>query len=93
MTPISSIVAPILSISIAKKKNTTPFREIVKLNLLFTDGRAISKQKYDDLQSLLQYIPNEFHDFYTSLRYTNENDKDFALASRQSSDEEECEEE
>lgn len=89
----SSIVAPILSISIAKKKNTTPFREIVKLNLLFTDGRAISKQKYDDLQSLLQYIPNEFHDFYTSLRYTNENDKDFALASRQSSDEEECEEE
>lgn len=74
-------------------KRTAPinfnlFRSI-KLDLLYPDGRAISKQKYDDLLSLLNYIPSDHHNFYKTLKHTQSSVKDYALASRQSSDDEE----
>lgn len=61
----------------------------IKLDLLYEENLPISKEKFDDLQSLLQFIPGKYHNFYRSLKYTVEPKKDFALASRQSSDDEE----
>lgn len=34
---------------------------------LYEEDRPIAKKKYDDLQKLLQYVPNEFQWFYHSL--------------------------
>lgn len=65
----------------------------INLNLLYPGGRPITKQKYDDLQTLLSLIPAEYHEFYRTLKYTESNNKDYALAIRQSSDEEESGEE
>lgn len=84
--------APVISLSLGKRGNESIFHEI-ELNLLYEDGRAITKQKYDDLQSLLQYIPSEYHEFYQTLKFTDKTRKDFELASRQSSDDEEYENE
>lgn len=82
--------APILSISLKKTTDESKLTQLAKLNLLYENGRKISKAKYDDLQSLLQYIPSEYHEFYNSLKYTDDEMlNDYALANRQSSDEEE----
>lgn len=64
-----------------------------KLKYLYRESHLISKSKFEDLQKLLKYVPPEHHKFFESLKYTNnENYKDYALASRESSDEEEEEE-
>lgn len=54
----------------------------MKLSLLYSDGRPISKLKYNDLQSLLQYMPSHCHAFYETLKFSEENEKDYALDDR-----------
>ena len=39
------------------------------LPLLYANGRGISKAKYDDIMSLLKYIPPVHPNFYNSLKY------------------------
>lgn len=39
---------------------------------LYTQSRPIKRKKYDDLQKLLEFVPSEFHKFYTSLKYEDE---------------------
>lgn len=82
--------APFLSISLKKTTDENKLTQLTELNLLCENGRKISKAKYDDLQSLLKFIPSEYHEFYNSLKYTDDEMlNDYALANRQSSDEEE----
>ncbi|CAG4955519.1 unnamed protein product [Colias eurytheme] len=47
------------------KRNTT---DITELELLYPDGKAISKEKKKDLLDLLDYIPPIHHQFYTSIK-------------------------
>lgn len=55
-------------------------------------NRTITKQKYDDLKSLLKFIPTEYHAFYTQLKHTDDNaDKDYGLASGNSDEDNEDE--
>lgn len=61
--------------------------------LLCPNGLEIPKNKYDDLQSLLQYLPSKYHRFYQTLKYTDKITKDYSLANRQPSDDEEFEDE
>lgn len=39
---------------------------------LYTQSRPIKRKKYDDLQKLLEFVPSDFHSFYTSLKYEDE---------------------
>lgn len=61
----------------------------VRKNILGQCTHPISKEKFEDLNSLLEFIPEQHHQFYTSLEHTTNSDlrKDYALASRQLSDE------
>lgn len=43
-------------------------------------NKKISKQKYDDLQNLLNCIPEKHHNFYKNLKFSFENNLDYALA-------------
>lgn len=43
-------------------------------------AKKISKEKFEDLISLLKYIPSEYHDFYKNLRHGNETGGDYSLA-------------
>lgn len=54
------------------------------------ESNIISKAKYDDLIESLKYVTDQHHHaFYESIKYsTDKNDKDYALASRSSSDDE-----
>lgn len=49
--------------------------------------RMITKKKYDDLMSLLKFIPSEYHYFYTQLKYEDA-DEDFGMASGDSDNDE-----
>ena len=56
---------------------------------MYSGPRKISKSKYDDLQQLLKFIPKEYHQFYQSLSYIDDDSiKDYRLVACQSSDEE-----
>lgn len=82
---------PLAKINFQKRHTNANFDVI--LPILYPNGRAITKKKFHDLQDLLEEIPAEFHTFYNELKYANnDDDKDYALCSRQSSDEEEEEE-
>lgn len=39
---------------------------------LYVNSRPINKKKYDDLQKLLEFIPSEYHWFFTSLTYEDD---------------------
>lgn len=53
----------------------------------YIHGNAISKSKFNDLQKILKFIPEENHAFYKSIKYNdNSVDSDFALASYDYSD-------
>lgn len=68
-------------------KNPVSTFSTTGLTYLNTDKHAISQPKYDDLQSLLKYVPAEQHEFYRSLKHDSDTlAKDYALADRQSSD-------
>lgn len=60
-----------------------------KLKYLFPKSRPILKKKYDDLQQLLRYIPEERREFFKTLKYADDSEvtKDYGLATCQSSDE------
>lgn len=48
----------------------------------YAHGNPISKSKFDDLQKIIKFIPEENHEFYKSIEYNaNLVDLDFALAS------------
>lgn len=51
-----------------------------ELEYLFPFGRSIDKKKYDDLKTLLKFVPSEHHDFYKALK-CDENQLDYGLAS------------
>lgn len=40
----------------------------------------ISKEKFEDLISLIKYIPSKYHDFYKNLKYKDGNLGDYSLA-------------
>lgn len=84
------------SIDISKKNVTV--EDFVQSVMCQLTVRLISKEKYDDLISLLKYIPSEYHDFYVQLRHKNNEDStvasegkeeetDFGLASGGSEEE------
>lgn len=50
---------------------------------------GISTSKYEDLQALLKHVPEQYHEFYRSLKHSeNGSSNDYVLSMRQSSDEE-----
>lgn len=75
-----------ITVSLQKKCTFENFSS-VELPCLFPEGREINYLKYQDLQKLLKYIPKKYHPFYRSLNHDRSNlCKDYALADRQSSD-------
>lgn len=50
-----------------QKKHISAFPKI-DLKFLYDENRAISEEKYKDLNQLIQYIPDHYHEFYKSLR-------------------------
>lgn len=69
------------------KKNVTEeqFRDL-ELSLLYPNGKTITAQKYNDLMSLMEFIPRNYRRFYQTLR-TNNSDKDYDYGSGDSDDE------
>lgn len=88
---ISEKDVPFRTISLDKRVPVYKFGN-VELSLLYPQGREITKAKYEDLQSLLNLIPSEHHAFYRNLKYQNTSDHDMGLAVRESSDEDEDDE-
>lgn len=60
--------APILQISL-QKKNTSKKLADINLPLLYSNEREIDKNKYDDLQQLMDYVPTNYHEFFNTLKY------------------------
>ncbi|GAB0098363.1 hypothetical protein DMENIID0001_140850 [Sergentomyia squamirostris] len=52
----------------------------VELSLLYPAGRAITEAKKNDLKDLMQYIPQEYHEYYDGL-IGDKDEIDFGLAS------------
>lgn len=77
----------IQQINLKKKDNTKEM--FINTNLDNIKTKIITKKKYDDLISLLQFIPEKYHNFYINLQYHNddETDDDYALASDSENDE------
>lgn len=44
----------------------------VNFTPLYTSSRPIKKKKYDDLLKLKEFIPIEYHWFFNSLTYEND---------------------
>lgn len=42
---------------------------------LYEKSRPIARKKYDDLLKLIEYIPSQFHTFFTTLEYEDEQPK------------------
>lgn len=53
-------------------------------NLLIKKSVPISAQKYNDLISLLPFIPSIFHGFYKDLPKTNDNNQDYPASDNES---------
>lgn len=47
------------------------------LNLLYPNGRSITKQKKQDLLHLLDYVPPLYHNFFKNLQVNNNNTYDY----------------
>lgn len=74
------------SIDISKKG--VSIADFMKCEMGRLPERMITKEKYDDLISLLKFIPSEYHYFYIQLRHKQDaTDEDFGLASGGSEDE------
>lgn len=77
----------IKTITLKRKFSIANF-SATNLTYLYTGPRAISKLKYDDLQTLMKHVPNEHHEYYRSLNHDQNNSiEDFALAENDSDDE------
>jgi len=60
-------------IDIAKKEaKGRPNRELPEPELLYPNGKGISKEKKKDLLSLLKYVPPVYHNFYKQLKVEND---------------------
>ena len=55
-----------------KSKGRPPVISHIDLPILYEGGRSINKKKLDDIMSLLQFVPPVYHDFYKTLRATDE---------------------
>lgn len=61
---------PFLSVSL-QKRNILTF-DVIDLEQLYEkNGQKISIEKYEDLKSLLKYIPQKYHAFYNSIKHSN----------------------
>lgn len=54
-----------------KNSKPTAFKN-ASFEPLYTQDRPITQEKYNDLQKLLEFVPSQFHSFYTSLKYVAE---------------------
>lgn len=54
------------------KMNELSTFENVSMEPLYAQNRAIKRKKYDDLQKLLEFVPDEFQWFYTSLKFEDD---------------------
>lgn len=71
-------------------KKTITAEQFIATDLInLNEGyHLISVNKYQDLQCLLKYIPNSYHEFYRNLKVDNSNiDVDYNLASESETDE------
>lgn len=41
----------------------------VEFEPLYTESRAITRKKYDDLQKFVSYVPEQFQWFYSNLKF------------------------
>lgn len=73
------------NINIKKNRNNDEVELENIWQLLLNDSdRAISNEKYNDLISLLPYIPENHHEFYKSLKHHNINGDDLVSGSSDS---------
>lgn len=69
----------IKTITLKKKNFYTTFLS-TNLCYLYMGPRPISKSKFDDLQTLMKYVPEKYHEYYRTLEHDQNNSvKDFAL--------------
>lgn len=69
-----------LKVNIRRKNVSEDSLTMCNLSIIFPDGKAIAKKKFEDLQYLLKFIPIENHEFYVNLK-SDEKEKDYGLAS------------
>lgn len=83
-----SIVA--IKIDLSKRSITQDDFSNTNLNNLNNGYNLITVQKYNDLQNLLKYIPQQYHHFYNNLKFEHGSmDNDYNLVSEQESSSEE----
>lgn len=74
-----SINKPLLNVNFLKRNIDAKIGGT--LPILYPNGRPITKKKFNDLQSLLEYIPPDFHALYNELKYRDDDDdRDYALS-------------
>lgn len=73
-------------VHIGKKSVTEENFRDTELSLLYPNGKTITKQKYDDLMALIEFIPQKYRAFYQKLR-TKNSVKDFDFVSDDSDEE------
>lgn len=61
-------------------KNGVVHRMLVDVELENLSEIKIAKEKYEDLLSLLRYIPSEYHEFYQNISHKSESVGDYSLA-------------
>lgn len=68
-----SRVQPI-TVSLKKrgKRNAAIKFSCVNFTPLYTRGRPIKKEKYDDLLKLMEFVPSAYHRFFNTLTYEND---------------------
>lgn len=71
-----------------KKKNIEPESfQTCELPFLFPNGHAITKQKFKDLMDLKKFLLAEHHQFYNDLKFNEQTELDYGLASDVSDEE------
>lgn len=63
-----------------KKRGTTSFQELASTSPLFDGPKAITIAKYNDLLSLLEYIPPVHHNFYRQLLHNARAEEDASVS-------------
>lgn len=69
---------PFIRVSLRKKGKNIGLSTFSEVNFepLYTESRKITRQKYADLQKLMEFIPDQFQWFYTSLKYDGDTDNE-----------------
>lgn len=77
---------------VLSEKNKNVKLSDIDLPLLYPNGRYISHLKYNDLKTFVDLIPNEYQNFYESLKYKVWNiEKDYAFSTLEINNEEQTE--